>query len=57
MDEEKKWKQYIWEWRRTEMEKVWMRMENEESVGSMDEDGGEGKKGSVDEGGGEHKDR
>ncbi len=25
-----------------------MRMENEESVGSMDEDGGEGKKGSMD---------
>jgi hypothetical protein len=36
---------------------VWMRMENEESVGSMDEGGGEGKKGSVDEGGGEQKGR
>jgi hypothetical protein len=34
-----------------------MRMENEESVGSMDEDGGKGKKGGVDEGGGEQKGR
>jgi hypothetical protein len=39
------------------VEEVWMRMENEESVGNMNEDGGEGEKGSVDEGGGEHKDR